>query len=119
LFAAFAFPESAAAAGPHVGFTTPKALGKAVARNRIRRRLREAVRMELESLSPEWSIVFNPRRKAFDCPLPELRAEVKRLFLRLTAQAMTARTMTAPSMTARGEVSLSSSAPGSLPDTSA
>ncbi len=72
------------AAGPHIGFTTPKALGKAVARNRIRRRLREAVRIELESLSPEWSIVFNPRRKVLDCPLPEIRAEVKRLFVRLS-----------------------------------
>ena len=68
--------------GPHLGFTTPKALGKAVIRNRIRRRVREAVRLELESLSPAWWIVFNPRRKALDCPFTELQAEVKRLFLR-------------------------------------
>ena len=73
------------AEGPHIGFTTPRALGNAVVRNRIRRRLREAVRFELESLSPEWSIVFNPRRKAIDCPLPDLQAEVKRLFLRLSS----------------------------------
>ena len=79
-FAAFCLPNGGL--GPKVGFTTPRALGKAVVRNRIRRRLREAVRLELEFLSPEWSIVFNPRRKSFDCPFPDLRAEVKRLFQR-------------------------------------
>ena len=70
--------------GPHIGFTTPRALGKAVVRNRIRRRTREAVRLELELLNPAWSIVFNPRRKALDCTLDELRNEVRRLFLKLT-----------------------------------
>lgn len=52
-------------------------------RNRIRRRLREAVRLELESLNSQWSIVFNPRRKTIDCPFPDLRAEVRRLFQKL------------------------------------
>jgi ribonuclease P protein component len=65
-----------------VGFTTPRALGKAVVRNRIRRRLREAVRLELASLSSEWSIVFNPRRRTLDCVFPELQAEVRRLFIK-------------------------------------
>ena len=67
--------------GPRVGFTTPRALGKAVVRNRIRRRTREAARLELAQLSPEWSIVFNPRRKTLDCLFSELQAEVRRLFL--------------------------------------
>ena len=58
------------------------ALGNAVVRNRIRRRLREAVRFHLDRLNPQWSIVINPRRKAFDAPLPELQREVERLFLR-------------------------------------
>jgi ribonuclease P protein component len=65
-----------------VGFTAPKALGKAVVRNRIKRRIREAVRLELALLSPEWSIVFNPRRKVLDCLFTELQAEVRRLFIR-------------------------------------
>ena len=51
-------------------------------RNRIKRRLREAVRFHLDRLNPQWSIVINPRRKAFDAPLPELKREVERLFLR-------------------------------------
>jgi len=68
------------AGGPKIGFTTPRALGKAVVRNRIRRRVREAVRLHLEQLSPEWSIVFNPRRKAMEAPFAELEREVLRLF---------------------------------------
>jgi ribonuclease P protein component len=80
LFAAFTLAGEST--GPRVGFTAPKALGNAVVRNRIKRRLREAVRLELESLNPEWSIVFNPRRKALDCGFSELQAEVRRLFIR-------------------------------------
>jgi ribonuclease P protein component len=53
-----------------------------VVRNRIKRRIREAVRLELALLSPEWSIVFNPRRKVLDCLFTELQAEVRRLFIR-------------------------------------
>jgi ribonuclease P protein component len=68
--------------GPRIGFTTPRALGKAVARNRIRRRVREAVRLLLDGLNPQWSIVFNPRRKALEAPWAELRREVEKLFLR-------------------------------------
>jgi ribonuclease P protein component len=81
LFAAFCVREPQAG-GPHIGFTTPRALGKAVVRNRIRRRVREAVRLHLDQLSPQWSIVINPRRKAFDAPIADLYREVQRLFLR-------------------------------------
>ena len=80
LFAAFKLRHTGE--GPRIGFTTPKGLGKAVVRNRIRRRVREAVRLELSSLSPEWSIVFNPRRKALDCLFGELQNEVRRFFNR-------------------------------------
>jgi ribonuclease P protein component len=81
LFAAFCVRE-AEADGPHIGFTVPRAIGKAVVRNRIRRRVREAVRHHLDRLNPQWSIVLNPRRKAFDAPMPELRREIEKLFLR-------------------------------------
>jgi ribonuclease P protein component len=53
-----------------------------VVRNRIRRRVREAVRHCLDRLNPQWSIVINPRRKALDAPMPELFREVEKLFLR-------------------------------------
>jgi ribonuclease P protein component len=68
--------------GPRIGFTVPRALGPATVRNRIKRRLREAVRFSLDRLNPQWSIVINPRRKALDAPFPDLQSEVDRLFLR-------------------------------------
>jgi ribonuclease P protein component len=83
LFAAFCLADPGV--GRAVGFTTPKALGKAVKRNRIRRRVREAARLELASLSEGWSIVFNPRRKVLDCIFTDLQREVKRLFIRCAA----------------------------------
>ena len=86
LFSAFylAQPEG----GRAVGFTTPKKLGKAVKRNRIRRRVREAARLELASLSAGWSIVFNPRPKVLDCIFTDLQREVKRLFIRCASSPL-------------------------------
>ena len=81
MFAAFCVREPQPD-GPKIGFTVPRAIGKAVVRNRIKRRVREAVRSALDRLSPQWSIVINPRRKAFDAPMPELRREVEKFFLR-------------------------------------
>ena len=73
-------PESAE--GPKIGFTTPRGLGGSVVRNRIKRRVREAVRLRLDRLNPQWEIVFNPRRLAMDSPFIELTREVEKLFLR-------------------------------------
>jgi hypothetical protein len=33
-------------------------------------------------MNPQWSIVINPRRKAFDAPMPELKREVERFIAR-------------------------------------
>jgi ribonuclease P protein component len=63
----------------------PRALGKAVVRNRIKRRVREAVRLRLDQLSPKCELVINPRRRALDAPFPELQREVEKLFLRCSA----------------------------------
>lgn len=64
------------------GFTVPKALGKAVKRNRIKRRMREAVRSQMDGLPEQWAIVFNPRRAVFDAPFEEVCQEVGRVFAR-------------------------------------
>ena len=84
LFAAFCLAVPELADGPKVGFTTPRALGKAVKRNRIRRRLREAVRLRLCDLDPKWMIVFNPRRAMLDADWPRVQAEVAKLVERCT-----------------------------------
>jgi ribonuclease P protein component len=49
----------------------------------VKRRLREAVRLELAALPPGWDIVFNPRRTVAEVEFCRLRAEVVRLFERL------------------------------------
>ncbi len=72
-------------AGPscvRVGFTVPKALGKSVDRNRIRRRLREAVRHHLAELqeAKALDVVFNPKRSALTADFASLEKEVERAF---------------------------------------
>lgn len=61
--------------------TVPRSLGKSVVRNRLKRRLREAVRFSLGRLAPGWWIVLNPRRAALDALFEDLKAEVEKLFL--------------------------------------
>ena len=65
--------------GPRLGFTVPRAFGKAVLRNRVKRRLREALRVRLPEVAADWDIVINPRRPAMAAPVEELRREVDRL----------------------------------------
>ena len=67
---------------PRIGFTLPRAIGGSVVRNRIKRRVREAVRQRLDQLSPQWEIVFNPRRAAMDSPFDSLTSEIEKLFRR-------------------------------------
>ncbi len=65
-----------------VGFTVPRALGKSVDRNRIRRRLREAVRHHLPELGESQAIdvVFNPKRTVLQAEFETLSLEVERAF---------------------------------------
>jgi RNase P protein component len=49
--------------------------------------MREAVRLHLDLLSPQWTIVINPRRKAYDAPVTELHREVQRLFQRCSGSS--------------------------------
>jgi ribonuclease P protein component len=62
-----------------VGFTAPRALGKAVVRNRMRRRVRETIRRRLWRVAPGWWIVFNLRKACLDAPQRELDAAVDRV----------------------------------------
>jgi ribonuclease P protein component len=61
-------------AGPHTryGFAVSKRLGKAVQRNRIKRRLREAARSL--RVAPGWDVVVIARQAAADADFAALRA---------------------------------------------
>ena len=78
LFAAFCLARAGAEAvpkavqGPRLGLTVPKAVGGAVDRNRIKRRLREAFRLHRAELRPQWDIVLNPRRAVLDASFTEI-----------------------------------------------
>jgi len=65
--------------------TVPRAVGKAVVRNRIKRRMREAIRSHIGLLDSKWDVVFNPRTSVRDAPFAELEREVRRVFERCNA----------------------------------
>ena len=67
--------------GLRVGFTVSKALGGAVHRNRMRRRLREAVRLHGINPGVRADVVINPKRSLLTADFSELRNEVAKAFV--------------------------------------
>ena len=62
-----------------VGLSTPRTLGGAVQRNRVRRRLRELVRARLERIGPGWDLLLIARPAAGDASHAELGAAMDAL----------------------------------------
>jgi ribonuclease P protein component len=81
-FAAFCLHSASDSAVSRFGFTVPRAVGKAVHRNRLKRRMREAVRSQLDAVPAGFAIVFNPRRNVLDAPFEDLCREVGKVFAR-------------------------------------
>ena len=66
--------------GPRVGLTAGKVLGKAVERNRIKRRMREIVRRRVTMIGRDVDIVLHPRRVVLTMEFAKLEGEVARIF---------------------------------------
>jgi ribonuclease P protein component len=61
---------------PRMGLIVPKFRSSAVARNRLRRRLREIWRIELQPHQPAWDLIIRARREAYVAGFADLRNQL-------------------------------------------
>jgi ribonuclease P protein component len=82
-----ATPPGEDAGPPRVGLTVGKVMGKAVDRNRIKRRLREAIRKHLPLLHAPVDVILHPRRTVLDLEFPILEREIAQIFRQIQKAA--------------------------------
>jgi len=70
-----------AKASLRVGFTVGRALGGAVQRNRMKRRLREAVRLTMPAAAPQADVVINPKKVVLTTTFETILNEVSQAFV--------------------------------------
>jgi len=73
--------KSPAASGLRIGFTVSRALGGAVQRNRMKRRLREAVRLTRPPAGASADVVINPKKSVLTVDFTAVVNEVNRAFV--------------------------------------
>lgn len=76
---------------PRMGLIVPKHQSTAVARNRLRRRLREIWRTELMAAMPAWDLVIRARREAYGASFAQLRTEMLNWLARVAPPRGTAK----------------------------
>lgn len=70
-----------------IGLTVGKVLGKAHDRNRIKRRMREALRRHLDLLPAGVDLILHPRRVVLAMDFAKLEAEVVRILTQAKTEA--------------------------------
>ena len=75
--------ETSALQGPRIGFAVGRVLGGAVQRNRMKRRLREAVRLSLPAVLLRADVVIHPRKPLLSAGFDEIVNEVRLAFARI------------------------------------
>jgi ribonuclease P protein component len=89
--------------GPRVGFTVGKALGGAVQRNRMKRRLREAVRLSFPAVGPDVDVVINPKKSLLTIDFATVLNEVSRAFVVIEQKLAKSGSTSAPSLNGASE----------------
>jgi ribonuclease P protein component len=85
------------ASAPRVGLTVGKVIGKSHERNRIKRRMREALRRHVDLLPARFDLIFHPRRVVLNIEFAKLEAEIVRILTQARNDAArAARNPTAP-----------------------
>jgi ribonuclease P protein component len=74
-------------AQPRIGLTVGKVIGKAHERNRIKRRLREALRRHVHLLPANCDLILHPRRVVLSLDFSKLEAEIVRILTEARFQA--------------------------------
>jgi ribonuclease P protein component len=92
-----AYPGAAAPTGPRVGLTAGKVMGKAHERNRLKRRMREALRRHVDLLPQGCDLILHPRRSVLTVEFAKLEAEVVRILSQAKADAARLGIVSAPS----------------------
>ena len=64
------------------GWSIKRALGSAVKRNRMRRRIREIIRLHRQEIAPGWDIVIHPRTTVATANFTALSEELVKLLPR-------------------------------------
>jgi len=82
-----ALAGAAVPAGPRVGLTAGKVLGKAHERNRIKRRMREVLRRHVELLPEGCDLILHPRRNVLTMEFGKLEAEIVRILQQANTEA--------------------------------
>jgi ribonuclease P protein component len=78
---------ASAPAAPRVGLTVGKIMGKAHERNRIKRRMREALRRHIDLLPVGFDVILHPRRSVLTMEFAQLEREVVRILQQAEVQA--------------------------------